>query len=57
MLPLAARLASRTAPRASAFLRPSVILAQQSLRTTATAPSKMSATGTSSGHPIATLDV
>ncbi|KAG9518771.1 cyanate hydratase, partial [Aureobasidium melanogenum] len=58
MLPLSARFASRATPRASALVRPSVILAQQSLRTRATASSKtkMSASGTSSGHPIATLD-
>ncbi|CAD0113954.1 unnamed protein product [Aureobasidium uvarum] len=59
MLPLSARLASRATPRASAFFRSSGILAQQSLRAKATASTKtkMSASGTSSGHPIATLDV
>ena len=57
-LPLSARLVSRTlTPRASAIARPAFVLTQQSLRTKATASSKMSASGTSSGHPIATLDV
>ena len=57
MPPLPTRVALRVVPRASTLVRPSTIATQRFVRTKASNQPKMSASGTSSGHPIATLDV
>jgi cyanate lyase len=53
------RIASRTAPliASRAAIRPTATFLSQQKKTFATTPAKMSAQGTSSGQPIATLDV
>lgn len=53
------RIASRSAPSIAtkAAIRPAVSLSYQHRSTFATSPANMAATGTSSGQPIATLDV
>lgn len=53
------RIASRTAPliASRAAIRPTATFLSQQKKTFATTPAKMAAQGTSSGQPIATLDV